>query len=60
MPLMRRHGTQAEWEKLRLIAANMFEQGLANDVIAASLKGGYLIKPFGDGSGYGTLAGGKR
>jgi transposase len=38
MPLMRRHGSQAEWEKLRLIAANMFEQGLANDVIAASLK----------------------
>jgi transposase len=38
MPFMRRHGSQAEWEKLRLIAANMFEQGLANDVIAASLK----------------------
>jgi transposase len=35
---MRRPGSQLDWEKLRLIAANMFEQGLATDVIAASLK----------------------
>lgn len=35
---MRRAGTQKEWEKLRLIAANMFEQGLSTKVIAAALK----------------------
>jgi transposase len=35
---MRRHGSPSEWEKLRLIAANMFEQGLATDVIAAALQ----------------------
>jgi transposase len=34
---MRRPGSQSDWEKLRLIAANMFEQELASDVIAASL-----------------------
>lgn len=34
---MRRPGSQAEWEKLRLIAANMFEQGLVTKVIATSL-----------------------
>jgi transposase-like protein len=27
-----------EWEKLRLIAANMFEQGLSTQVIATTLK----------------------
>ncbi|MBC7784797.1 MAG: winged helix-turn-helix domain-containing protein [Burkholderiales bacterium] len=35
---MRRTGSQAEWEKLRLIAANMFEQQLATGVIVATLK----------------------
>lgn len=35
---MRRPGSQSDWEKLRLIAANMFEQGLACGVIAVSLK----------------------
>jgi transposase len=35
---MRRQGSPSEWEKLRLIAANMFEQGLATGVIAAALK----------------------
>ena len=35
---MRRPGSQSDWEKLRLIAVNMFEQGLTCGVIAASLK----------------------
>jgi transposase len=34
---MRRPGSQSEWEKRRLIAANMFEQQLGPAVIAASL-----------------------
>jgi transposase len=34
---MRRPGSQAEWEQKRMIAANMFEQALATDVVAKSL-----------------------
>jgi transposase len=35
---MRRPGSQLQWEKLRLIAANMFEQKLPTALIAASLE----------------------
>lgn len=35
---MRQPGSPLEWEKKRLIAANMFEQKLATAVIAASLE----------------------
>jgi transposase len=35
---MRRSGTQSEWEKRRLIGANMFEQKLSTAVISASLE----------------------
>jgi hypothetical protein len=35
---MRRSGSQSEWEKVRLIAANMFEQNLKTRVIVATLK----------------------
>lgn len=35
---MRKPGSPAEWESKRLIAANMFEQGLSTAVIAASLQ----------------------
>jgi transposase len=35
---MRRPGSQSEWEKRRLIAANMFEQNLAPAVVAVSLE----------------------
>src|SRR5688500_16312979 len=35
---MRRAGSQAELERVRLIAANMFEQDLETGVIAASLR----------------------
>src|SRR5688500_12120912 len=34
---MRRRGTQSEWERTRMTAANMFEQGLGTAVVAASL-----------------------
>jgi transposase len=35
---MRRPGSQAEWEKVRLIAANMFQQNLSTEVIAFSVN----------------------
>jgi len=35
---MRRPGSPLEWERRRLIAANMFEQNLATAVIATSLE----------------------
>ena len=35
---MRKHGSPAELERVRMIAANMFEQGLATADVAASLE----------------------